>query len=95
MKVIYIVTLPVCLVTLQVLVAPLFVLLLCSLVLASPVQVGDAALKAFAQGPNQLTLNYDGEPRPAEETSRFHKLAAKLPKKRGSIVDGKLIPFSQ
>ena len=61
--------------------------------LAAPHQVGDAALKAFAQGPNQLTLNYDGEPRKAVET-RFKMLPAKLPKKRGSIVDGKLIPFS-
>ena len=74
--------------------APLCLLLLCSLVLAAPHQVGDGALKAFAQGPNQLTLNFDGEPRKAVE-SRYKKLPAKLPKKRGAIVDGKLIPFSQ
>ena len=66
--------------------------LLVSLVIAAPLQVGDAALKAFAQGPNQLTLNYDGEPRKAVE-KRYKMMTAKLPKKRGSIVDGKLIPF--
>ena len=72
----------------------LCLLLLCSLVLTTPHQVGDGALKAFAQGPNQLTLNFDGEPRKAVET-RYKKLPAKLPKKRGAIVDGKLIPFNQ
>ena len=79
---------------LQVLVAPLLLLLLCSLVLAAPHQVGDAVLKSWAQGPSQLTLNYDGEPRKAVEKG-YKMLPAKLPKKRGHIVDGKMIPFDK
>ena len=79
---------------LQVLVAPLCLVLLCSLTLAAPLQVGDGALKAWAHGPSQLTLNYDGEPRKAVERG-YKMLPAKLPKKRGAIVDGKLIPFNK
>ena len=46
----------------------------------------------FAQGPSHLTLNYDGESRKAVE-KKFTKTLPKLPKKRGSIVNGKLISF--
>ena len=46
----------------------------------------------FAQGPSQLTLNYDGESRKTEEKKFIMKSFA-LPKKRGSIVNGKLIRF--
>ena len=54
--------------------------------------VGDSALMKFAQGPSHLTLNYDGESRKAVE-KKFTKTLPKLPKKRGSIVNGKLISF--
>ena len=42
------------------------------------------------QGPSQLLSNYDGEARKAEAEEGF-KMKMRMPKKRGSVVDGRLV----
>ena len=46
------------------------------------------------QGPNEMLLNYDGRVR-AMEKSEHHSMIHRMPKKRGAIIDGKLIPYSK
>ena len=55
-------------------------------------RVDDQAIKSFVEGPSELVMNYDGEPRKAVE-KKYHMITRKLPTKKGSIVDGKMIPF--
>ena len=47
-------------------------------------------LSYLCQGPSQLLSNYDGEARKAEAEEGF-KMKMRMPKKRGSIVDGRLV----
>ena len=46
------------------------------------------------QGPSEMLLNYDKEVRPMEK-AEHHSMVHKMPKKRGAIIDGKLIPYSK
>ena len=41
-----------------------------------------------------MLLNYDGRVR-AMEKSEHHSMVHRMPKKRGAIIDGKLIPYSK
>ena len=47
-------------------------------------------LPFLCQGPSQLLSNYDGEARKAEAEEGF-KMKMRMPKKRGSVVDGRLV----
>merc|ERR1712156_1041890 len=56
--------------------------------------VDKSVLKTFAQGPDEMLLNFDGRIRAMEKTEH-HSLIHKMPEKRGAIIDGKLIPYSK
>merc|ERR1739845_306120 len=56
--------------------------------------VDKSVLKTFAQGPSEMLLNYDKRVRSMEKTEH-HSMIHKMPKKRGAIIDGKLIPYSK
>ena len=54
-------------------------------------------MKAFAQGPSMMMLNYDSRARTEAEMhadTRRMRPTYRMPEKMGSIVDGELVPFA-